>query len=945
MDGHRSRKRRRHDRQEEPTPRHAAERRKPAQPADIGCDTPARRDAAETRVRSHIAAPENGYVYDWLADVATEQPAQTESPANGLVPQTRGFRHASLERYDETVADERTHREKRRDSSDSSLIQPAYEREELAPGEKTIGHVPSEDQSRHISKKAKKHKQPASSTTDDSQSESDQPRRKETFEKRSRHKTKEDRYESKKTRQHAAEDDKPAKKKVIKVKRGDAAKASRKAGEDLINGFRSKHVAQDRLTMRPTTGIFKNGRASSPSRNRGLPDLAFSEMQFLKQSSRQPADSEKEIIISKSGQKTKRERERARNEISNYFVPARQPLQETGINPGRQASTLPSDAGKTEVTSIVRGHHSNPPVSPDRNEKVLYEGFSTRRSSPRKFSLPKPKLDQIFIPRPATESHNASRRSTSYCTWSESARSPGVRVMATVAGASRNEGGMSQAPRQRIPVRAGMYKEVGTQAEIDSEVDLPYNLAIQRTRRDGDETQLAVSKQLKLANTLFDHQIKDQDSTEDHDEDRIYQFQADRAVLYDCEPHRGSEQRHENDSGRQLETLRTSVDPKHDAGHDGQTAVEQTTQTGMDAVGRAQGSSVQPGQTNPDPEVHDIMSRAVLAQKAYIKRRSTPKVAVEEARASSDVKVLPTDAPSVRGSGTPKEDNVSPEIKLTDPQRENEAGHLLSGPLDGGQHEEASEPGQPQLCGPMPESNFPVWGQTESERMDAAGYQADNNRGYITGEHNPHHENIDTSGHIEPPQLIIPTRGFSTGGAHIQPVQSRTISPLETMEPIYARQLQSQAFDAQEEQFGHNPAEQEQGPIYLYEGGQWEREPMNAEAPQEYNPIEMEDGQINYGDMYERYHDGLDLIDEGMYYGDELPFDTEAQTNDTAALAGVRFYTPASGPSAGYQWMPRQRTQFSGAVDRPDLGSWERVQSARVPQELTMQFWRPRMGY
>lgn len=163
--------------------------------------------------------------------------------------QTRGFRDPSPERCDETVPEERIHREKRRDSSDSSLVQPAYGREELLLRETTIGQVTSEDQTTHISKKAKKHKQPASSTTDGTQSESDQPQRKETFDKGSRHKTKEDRYEFKKTRQHVAEDDKPAKKKTIKVKRGDAAKASRKAGEDLINGFRSKNVAQDRLTV------------------------------------------------------------------------------------------------------------------------------------------------------------------------------------------------------------------------------------------------------------------------------------------------------------------------------------------------------------------------------------------------------------------------------------------------------------------------------------------------------------------------------------------------------------------------------------------------------------------------------------------------------------------------------------------------------------------------
>jgi hypothetical protein len=88
MDDHRSRKRRRHGRQAESTPRYAdaAERRKPAQPGDIGCDSPARRGGrgdAETRVRSHIEAPENGYVYDWLADVATEGLAQTHSSAGG----------------------------------------------------------------------------------------------------------------------------------------------------------------------------------------------------------------------------------------------------------------------------------------------------------------------------------------------------------------------------------------------------------------------------------------------------------------------------------------------------------------------------------------------------------------------------------------------------------------------------------------------------------------------------------------------------------------------------------------------------------------------------------------------------------------------------------------------------------------------------------------------
>ena len=675
-----------------------------------------------------------------------------------------------------------------------------------------------------------------------------------------------------------------------------------------------------------------------------VPDLAFSEMQFLKQSRRQPADSEKEVIVSKSGQKTKRERERARNEISNYFIPARQPLQETLINRGREVSTLPSDAGKTEATSVFRGHYSHPPISPEkhqRNQKELYLGFGMGMSSPQKFSLPRPKLDQIFVPRNTT----ASNKSTSYCTLSESVRSPNVRVEAMAADASGNYRGMSPTSRQRIPVRAGLYKEAGIQAELDSDIDSPYNPAVRRTRCD-DDTQVVVSKQLNPANTSSARDVNDQSHAECQDEDSIHQFQADRAVLHDCEPHRGPGQPDKGNSGKRLQPLRTEslrtrtpVGSNQDANHAEQTMMEQCIQTGMGAIAQTQNGSVPPGPTNPNFDVHDIMSRAVRAQQAYINRRSTSKVAVKDVGSTSDVRVLPADVPSARGSCAPKEDNESLEIGLTDLQRENEASHLLSELVGDRRNEETSQPGQDQFHGSAPESNLPVYRQTQSKYIDAAGYQPNelgDNRDCITGEHDSHQiENIATPRRFELPKLIIPTRGFSTGTGHVPPVQSRTISPFETMEPIYARQLQNQAFDGQEEQA-----------IYLYEGGQWKREHENPEAPQEYNPIEMEDGQVNYGDMYEGQQDGLDLIDESMYYGEELPFDAEAQMHDTRAPADeMLFYTPASGPNSEYQWMPRQRRYFSSARDQPDLGSWERVQTTMVPEELTMQFWQPRRGY
>ncbi|KFX93016.1 hypothetical protein V490_05040 [Pseudogymnoascus sp. VKM F-3557] len=945
MDDHRSRKRRRHSRQLESAPVYATERQNPAQAADIGCYTPARRKSrdgadAETRVRSHMKASEDEFVYNWLAEVATVQPAKTHYPAGdsydsptALLSKTRGFTHASLGRYNETVAAERNSREKRRDSSDSSLIQPAYEKEELTLRRRTTDAEDSgKDQNRHISKEKAKRRRQQASSTDDSQSESNQPQRKETFEKRGRHKTKADHYESKKTRQQIVEDDKPAKKKVIKVKRGDAAKASRKAGEDLINGFKPKNVAQDRLTMRPGTGIFKNGRASSPSRNRGLPDLAFSEMQFLKQSSKQPVDTDKEVIVSKSGQKTKRERERARNEISNYFIPARQPLKETGINRGREVSTLLSDAGKSEATSIIRGYHYHPPVSPEKYqsmEKVLYEGFSTRGPSPKKFRLPMPKLGQIFITRPVTESPNALNKPTSHCTWSESVISPIMMGRAMVAEASGDKRGLSPTSRRRIPI-PGTYREVGIQAVLNSEVDSPYNLAV---RRHGNDNKVAMDKQ-QPANTSSVRDIQD---------DTIDQLRADRAVLHDCEPHRGFEQHGTASSEKLLESLQktTPVDPKNDTGR-AEQMVEQRTKTGVDAD-KAQNGSVPPDQINSDSEVQYIMSRAVLAQRAYINRRSTPKVAVDNTGGPSDVRDLAKGEAGARDSGAPMENN---EVLENDQHRENEASYLLSELVDDRRNEDTSQPGQDQSLGHV--SNLPVYEQAQNEDVYGAGYQPNepDDTGPITSnlDMSHHAENIALPGHTEPPQLMIPTRGFSTGTAYIPPLQSRNMTSLETMEPIYVRQLQNQVFDAQEEQYEfHNPEDQGQGAIYLYEGGQWEREPHNAGAHQ-YNPTETEDAQVNYGDMYE--YDGLDLIDESMYYEEELPFDAQAQMHGAAATDEMLFYTQASRPSAGYQWMPRQQRYFTAATDQlPGLGSWERVQSAAVPRDLTMQFWQPRRGY
>lgn len=112
--------------------------------------------------------------------------------------------------------------------------------------------------------------------------------RKETFERRARHKTREDRYDpNKKNKQKkGGEDDKRQKKK--KETKSERRKANKRAGEDLMRNFSSKSIGQERLTVsnkfpcnikksltfsqiRPNSGLglFNNGRTSSPAKRRG----------------------------------------------------------------------------------------------------------------------------------------------------------------------------------------------------------------------------------------------------------------------------------------------------------------------------------------------------------------------------------------------------------------------------------------------------------------------------------------------------------------------------------------------------------------------------------------------------------------------------------------------------------------------------------------------------
>jgi hypothetical protein len=132
------------------------------------------------------------------------------------------------------------------------------------------------------------------------------------YERRPRHKTRPDKYELKvdtKTVDKATHEAT-----CIKSKR----KRHKKTGFALNRDFKAPNVPQDRLTLKPNAGpgIFHKGKASAPVERRGLPDLTFSEMNFL--SKRRDVDDARHPI-SKDVRPPKKSTKGSAQEVSTFF--------------------------------------------------------------------------------------------------------------------------------------------------------------------------------------------------------------------------------------------------------------------------------------------------------------------------------------------------------------------------------------------------------------------------------------------------------------------------------------------------------------------------------------------------------------------------------------------------------------------------------------------------
>ncbi|KAB8299082.1 hypothetical protein EYC80_001203 [Monilinia laxa] len=282
------------------------------------------------RDQNELSGDDN-YVRNWLAQTQTEDavgPFGQSSPRIGHPEELGRHSHYTHTTYrpveNRNTVTSKAKPDHGRTFSDSSLIKVS-----TAPVVKERTKIPERSHATEYGediKRSHKHRKNAPSTTTSGSYQSSvvQPKQ-EPFEKRARHKTREDRYDTQKRISRVEITKKPIKRR--REKRGDRKKAARRASEELMNNFASSKIGQDRLTARPPNGpgIFQNGRASSPPRRRGLPDLAFSEMEFLQRSSKK-SHLHDSIIVSKTRAKEKKKAAREQDEIATFFKPSKTPI-------------------------------------------------------------------------------------------------------------------------------------------------------------------------------------------------------------------------------------------------------------------------------------------------------------------------------------------------------------------------------------------------------------------------------------------------------------------------------------------------------------------------------------------------------------------------------------------------------------------------------------------
>ncbi|KAF3046458.1 hypothetical protein E8E12_009641 [Didymella heteroderae] len=248
--------------------------------------------------------------------------AETENPASSEQPELDRFLLPPSQHH--TVPDAR--RRRKRSSSDSSLLEaasPQLWRKGTTAKKLERCEVPSVVNEGHSDISHSASGRPTGSSAASQR-----------YARKPRHKTRADKYDivSGKAKDQY-EGQRPSRK---SESRKSKRRSRRKKNESTHNGigqdFQAGNVSKDRLTLKPSEkiGLFSKGRTSTSIKGRGLPDLVFSEMRFLRNN-----HGRNDHITQAPDAKKRQKKDHARTkeeDISAFFTTARPALAETDGN-------------------------------------------------------------------------------------------------------------------------------------------------------------------------------------------------------------------------------------------------------------------------------------------------------------------------------------------------------------------------------------------------------------------------------------------------------------------------------------------------------------------------------------------------------------------------------------------------------------------------------------
>ncbi|KAI1498873.1 hypothetical protein F5X99DRAFT_392068 [Biscogniauxia marginata] len=283
------------------------------------------------------------------------------------------------------------------------------------------------------------------------------------FERRPRRKTREDKYDTKKKgscKHETNREESQHNHRTKRIKRSEKKRKAAMPSKNVMNNFNSHAVLNDRITVQPTfkPGLFENGRLS---KGQPIPDLAFSDMQFLKHQKRESQPKP----LSRSRLRERRRENREIEQVSSFFLPSKAERRPKGpAIPTREDDRNAGDASKQhERDLITHSHHRNLEVSSSRHSPItLYHGWS-----PSSYDRICPLPTHNFS---GSERRQASSKATSYFTWSSSHQSPRQLRHDTETGSyfSDSTKTVTPEPVKKALVATGVYKDTGIYPYDDS---------------------------------------------------------------------------------------------------------------------------------------------------------------------------------------------------------------------------------------------------------------------------------------------------------------------------------------------------------------------------------------------------------------------------------------------------------------------------------------------